>query len=82
MDHRRDDAVFNAKYNTTGNNRFGSWEFGAMLDISDLIHVPNTFLLNIHAHTWQEHRFLNADGTTVTNNKEGGQMVILQGVAK
>lgn len=82
MDHRRHDAVFNAKYNTTGNNRFGSWEFGAMLDISDLIHVPNTFLLNIHAHTWQDQRFLNADGTTVTNNKEGGQVVILQGVAK
>lgn len=82
MDHRRNDAVFNAKYNTTANNRFGSWEFGAMLDISDLIRVPNTFLLNIHPHTWQEQRFLNADGTTVTNNKEGGQVVILQGVAK
>lgn len=80
--HRRDDPAFNAKYNTVNNNKFGSWEFGAMYDISETIGVPNTFLLNIHPHTWQEEKFKNADGTTVTGNKEGGQVVILKGVPK
>jgi len=82
MDHRRTDPVFNAKFNTVNNNRFGSWEFGAMLDISDLVRVPNTFLLNIHAHTWQENRFLNADGTPNSGNKEGGEIIILKGVPR
>jgi len=82
MDHRRDDAAFNAKYNTVANNKFGSWEFGAMHDISKTIGVPGTFLLNIHPHTWQEEKFKNADGSTVSGNKEGGQVVILKGVPR
>jgi hypothetical protein len=82
MDHRRDNTAFNAKYNTVNNNRLGSWEFGAMHDISKTIGVPGTFLLNIHPHTWQEDKFLNADGSTVSGNKEGGQIVILKNVPR
>jgi hypothetical protein len=82
MDHRRDNAAFNAKYNPSNERRFGSWEFGAMYDISEVIRVPNTFLLNIHPHTWREDKFLNADGTTITGNREGGQVVILKGVPR
>jgi hypothetical protein len=82
MDHRRDNVAFNSKYNTTGNDKFGSWEFGAMYDISKTIGVPNTFLLNIHPHTWQEEKFKNADGSTVSGNKEGGQVVILKNVPR
>ena len=84
MDHRRSDAQFNsaAGYNQTGNNRFGSWEFGAMIDISEQTRTAGTFLLNIHPHTWQKDRFLNADGTTVTGNKEGGQVVVLKNVPR
>ena len=88
MDHRRNDPVFNSAaenggYNQSGNNhRFGSWEFGAMTDISKETKVEGTFLLNIHPHTWRKRRFLNADGTNVTNNSEGGQTVILTGVPR
>ena len=82
MDHRRDITVFNAKYNTVNNSRLGSWEFGAMYDISKTIGVPGTFLLNIHPHTWQEEKFLNADGSAVSGNKEGGQVVILKNVPR
>ncbi len=82
MDHRRTDPVFNAKYNTVNNNRFGSWEYGAMIDISELVRVPNTFLLNIHPHTWQENRFLNADGTPNSGNREGGEIILLKGVPR
>jgi hypothetical protein len=82
MDQRRNDPVFNAKYNTVNNNRFGSWEYGAMIDISELVRVPNTFLLNIHPHTWQENRFLNADGTPNSGNREGGEIILLKGVPR
>jgi hypothetical protein len=82
MDHRRTNPAFNSKYNTTANDRLGSWEFGAMYDVSGTIGVPNTFLLNIHPHTWQEEKFKDADGTAITGNKEGGQVVILKNVPK
>jgi hypothetical protein len=88
MDHRRNDPLFNSAavnggYNQSGqNHRFGSWEFGAMTDISRETKVEGTFLLNIHPHTWRKSRFLNADGTNITNNNEGGQTVILTGVPR
>jgi hypothetical protein len=82
MDHRRDNVAFNSKYNTTANDKFGSWEYGAMVDISKEIGIPNTFMLNIHPHTWQEEKFKNADGSGVSNNKEGGQTVILKNVPR
>lgn len=88
MDHRRNDPLFNSSnenggYNQSGNNhRFGSWEYGAMYDISKTIGVDGVFLLNIHPHTWRKNRFLNADGTNISNNSEGGQVVILKGVPR
>jgi len=84
MDHRRTDPTFNAKYNPTNFMSLSSWEYGAMQDISDLVGVPNTFLLNIHPHTWRDNKFLNADGSNETRNKnnEGGQVVIVRGVQK
>ncbi|WP_345074657.1 alkaline phosphatase PhoX [Hymenobacter fastidiosus] len=84
MDHRRGDATFNAKYNPTNFPKLSSWEYGAMYDISDLVNTPNTFLVNIHPHTWQDARFRNADGSgaAANTNSEGGQVVIVRGVAK
>jgi hypothetical protein len=86
MDHRRNDATFNGKFNTSGENRLSSWEYGAMLDISDIIGVPNTFMVNLHPHTWQSDKFLingkGADGSGVVNNREGGQTVILTGLER
>ncbi|MBK0368821.1 alkaline phosphatase PhoX [Flavobacterium agrisoli] len=82
MNHKRNDATWNATYNQTGVMKFGSWEYGAMEDISDVIGVPNTFIVNIHPHTWQKDAFLNADGSGVSTNKEGGQTVIIRNVQK
>ena len=85
---RREDVLFNSAaanggFNQSGNNgKFGSWEYGAMYDVSKTIGEEGVFLLNIHPHTWRKDRFLNADGTTVTNNNEGGQVVILKGVPR
>ena len=53
-----------------------------MEDISDVIGVPNTFILNIHPHTWQKDAFKNPDGSGVNTNKEGGQTVLIRNVQK
>jgi hypothetical protein len=82
MNHRRDDVTFNSKYNPANDRRTSSWEYGAMYDISDLIGIPNTIVLNLHPHTWTSDKFRNADGSGINTNKEGGQTVILSGVAR
>jgi hypothetical protein len=80
MNHRRTDAAFNAKYNPANSALLSSWEYGAMYDISELTGRPGTFVVNIHPHTWTDNKFLNADGSGITTNREGGQTVILTGV--
>ena len=93
MNHRRTDATFNAKYNPISVNTLSSWEYGAMYDISDLVGIPGTFLLNVHPHTWRDMKYSNADGSNTTVAKsitdsstgsyaEGGQVVILSGVPR
>ncbi|HEX8507575.1 MAG TPA: alkaline phosphatase PhoX [Hymenobacter sp.] len=84
MNHRRTDAAFNDKYNTAKSNLLSSWEYGAMIDISDIVNTPNTFLVNIHPHTWQDAKFQDPDrsGNASNNNREGGQVLIVRGIAK
>ena len=82
MNHRRSDPEFNSRFNPLGNQRLGSWEFGAMTDISNFTKVPNTFLLNIHAHTWVDNRFSNPDGSGLTSSKEGGQTLVIKGLPR
>jgi hypothetical protein len=82
MNHRREDATFNAKYNPTNDTRLSSWEYGAMYDISDIIGKPNTFIVNVHPHTWRDAKYANADGSGLITNNEGGQVLVVTGVAK
>ncbi|QCR23903.1 hypothetical protein [Pontibacter sp. SGAir0037] len=82
MNHRRTDATFNAKYNPSNDARLSSWEYGAMFDVSDLVGKPGTFVVNIHPHTWRHSKFLNADGSGLSSNNEGGQTVILTNVPR
>ncbi|WP_128543700.1 hypothetical protein [Larkinella soli] len=93
MNHRRDDPDFQRKYNATGHPGRSTWEYGAMTDISTVIGVPNTFLINIHPHTWRDMKFSNADGSSLTktgsindpnngNYSEGGQVVVVRGIPK
>ncbi|GAB3938217.1 hypothetical protein [Larkinella terrae] len=93
MDHHRSDPEFQKKYNLIGHQGISTWEYGAMTDISDIIGVPNTFLINLQSHTWRDTKFINADGSAITkdvniydsaigNMGEGGQIVIVRGVPK
>ncbi len=72
------------KYNLLNEQKFATWEHGAMIDISDMIGEPNSFLINIHAHTWIENdRFLNpSKAVAVQPYKAGGQTLLLKGVPK
>jgi hypothetical protein len=71
-------------YNPTNDQRFATWEHGAMIDISDVIGEPDVFLINIHAHTWVEgDKFLNpSKAVSVQSYKAGGQTLILKGVPR
>jgi hypothetical protein len=73
-----------SKFNPSNDQRFATWEHGAMIDISETIGEPNTFLINIHAHTWVEgDKFLNpSKATSVQSYKSGGQTLILKGVPR
>lgn len=84
MNHRRNDATFNAKYNVANSTLLSSWEYGAMYDISDLIGLPNTFVINLHPHTWTSAKYKNVDGGSkrLVDNNEGGQIVIVRGIEK
>ncbi|MNY78635.1 hypothetical protein D3C86_2189740 [compost metagenome] len=55
-----------------------------MYDVSSLTGIPDTFVVNLHPHTWQDAKYKNADGgtTRLTNNSEGGQVVIVRGIAR
>jgi Bacterial protein of unknown function (DUF839) len=72
------------KYNPSNDQRFATWEHGAMIDVSDIIGEPNTFIINIHAHTWVEaDRFLNpSKAVSIQAYKSGGQTLILKGVPR
>jgi secreted PhoX family phosphatase len=87
MDMTHADAgVLGSKYNPAGPNqsKFGIWEHGAMEDISDVIGVPGTFTINVHAHTWVEgDKFLNpSKASSVQSYKSGGQTLLLTNVPR
>ena len=87
MDMTHGDSEFlTSKYNPAGANQMkkGIWEHGAMVDISDVVGVPGTFTINIHAHTWvEDNKFLNPSGaTSVQSYKSGGQTLILKNVPR
>lgn len=83
MKHNRNDAEWQKNYNQSGKlNKFGSWEFGAMVDVSHLVGIPNTFAVNIHSHTWQNDNFAHADGSDAVISNEGGQVVLIRNVQK
>ena len=72
------------KYNPTSDTRFGLWEHGAMIDVSDIIGVPGAFTINIHAHSWIEgDKFLNPSrATSIQSYKSGGQTLLITNVPK
>lgn len=82
MDHHRH-SPDSMTYNTNGNatvyamSGLGSWEYGAMLDISAETGIENTFTLNLQTHTWYDTRFHNLDGGTLNTWYNQGSMIVM-----
>jgi hypothetical protein len=88
MDHHRN-AVDSATYNRNSagtaysNSGIGSWEFGAMVDISNETGIPNTFYLCVQPHTWRYPQFSGVDGGTLRpTEKQGSLIVTLENVPR
>lgn len=82
LDHRRT-AADAAKYNVGGLSNFGDWEYGALIDVSDQLGVPDTFLLSIQPHTWTGTRYKGVDGGTVRpNENQASQILLIKGLQR
>ncbi|WP_345951163.1 hypothetical protein ABDD95_06845 [Mucilaginibacter sp. PAMB04274] len=77
LDHRRNDPKFGA---TAAK---GNWEYGALVDISDVVGIPDTFTLSIQPHTWTGNAFKSPDGGTKRpSESQASQVVVLKGLPR
>ena len=82
LDHRRNEADA-AKYNVGGPSELGSWESSGMIDVSDVTGRPNTFMLGIQAHTWQDDKYKGVDGGTKRSaEKQASQLILIEGLPR
>lgn len=82
LDHRRTTADTKT-YNPTTPSVFGSWEYGALIDISETIGVEGTFALCIQPHSWRGTKYLNPDGGSKrAAENQASQIVLLKGLPK
>ena len=82
LDHRRT-AADAAQYNVGGASKFGSWEYGALIDVSDKLGKENSFLLCIQPHTWTGDKYKAVDGGTKRpNENQASQVILIQGLPK
>jgi hypothetical protein len=82
LDHRRT-AVDAAKYNVGGTSKLGSWESSGMIDVSDILGRPNTFLLGIQSHTWRGDKYLGVDGGSVRKaENQASQLILIEGLSR
>jgi hypothetical protein len=80
--HRTVEAVDNGY--ASFDDRWGRWELTGMIDISDVIGEPDTFLLIQQAHSWKNDAFLNPDnaGTDANSSNEGSILLVVKGLAR
>jgi hypothetical protein len=82
LDHRRT-AADAAKYNVGGASALGSWEYGALIDVSEQLGIDDTFLLSIQPHSWNGDRYKNVDGGNGRpNENQASQIVVIKGLAR
>lgn len=69
-------------YFGTEDARFGAWEYGAMIDATEVLgQTEPTFLLCIQPHTWQRDEFKGVDGGSIRPDEaQGSQIVIVRGL--
>ena len=98
LDHRRNEADAD-KYNgaaaisgypapVAGKSGFGSWEYGAMIDVSETIGIPNTFIVSLQPHTWIDTKYQGVDGGVLRNvstdvtARQASQLILVKGLPR
>lgn len=82
LDHRRTEADA-LIYNPTGASPKGSWEYGAMIDISDMVGVPDVFMVCIQPHTWRNAKYAGVDGGTLRpTENQASEVVVIKGLPR
>jgi hypothetical protein len=82
LNHYRTDANLSGQLSSATSTK-GSWEYGAMIDVSNTIGIANTFLLSIQPHTWRKDEFKGVDGGSGRpDENQGSQIVLIKGLAK
>lgn len=81
LNHFRD-TPNGTRYGGTG-SKFGSWEYGALVDISDVIGVPDAFTLCIQPHTWRGDRYKGVDGGAKRSSEnQASEIVYIKGLPR
>jgi hypothetical protein len=82
LDHRRTETDADL-YNVGGTSSLGSWEYGALIDVSDQLGIEDTFLLSVQPHTWTGTKYQGVDGGTLrTSEQQASQIVLIKGLAR
>jgi hypothetical protein len=64
-------------------SKLGTAEYGALIDISDIIGIPDVFLLSVQPHGWRDVKYQNPDkGTLRPEEDQASQIVILKGLPR
>ena len=71
------------KYNVGGTSKFGDWEYGSMVDVSDVTGRPNTFMLAIQPHTWRGDQYKGVDGGSKRKDEnQASQLILIEGLPR
>ncbi len=88
LDHQRT-AANKEKYNQNETatqyveSRFGSWEYGSMVDISNETGQDATFMLMVQPHSWRSSKYAGVDGGSIRKNEnQASQVVIIRGLPR
>ena len=80
LDHQRTHPT--NKYLSAA-SALGAWEYGALIDVSETIGVPDTFMLSIQAHSWKTDAFKGVDGGSIrTTENQGSQVILIKGLPR
>lgn len=92
LNHHRGEAAYqkynmsrvnDSTYNPITTSLKGSWEYGALIDISDIIGQKDVFMLSVQPHSWVGTRYKNADGGTLaTSESQGSQVLLIKGLPR
>jgi len=82
LDHRRT-ATDAAKYNVGGTSKFGDWEYGGLIDVSEQLGIDDTFLLSVQPHSWKGEKYKGVDGGSGRPKEDqASQIVLIKGLAR